>query len=482
MFKYAFNEKSYQGLMEEIMRRPTFKLMQDAGLALTDIDAPILSKEEAYMGARLAEKIPVFGKGIRASNRAYTGFLNKLRADVFDSLVKDFAELGLNVEELAPHIARFINAATGRGNLPEGLRRFSPALNALFFSPRLMASRINLLNPQFYISLPPPIRKVALETGIKTLSIIATILGLAKLAGAKVETDPRNADFGKIRIGNTRWDIMGGFQQYIRLLAQLISGEVISSTTGKPIRVGEGYKPLTRLDILGRFFEQKTAPLLSLVLDLLRGETPIGGDVNLLSAVINRFIPMLIQDYYDLVMEKGWLWGTLGITPAIFGVGVQTYGTQELVEGVTRLGTPTLEIRPRPDIGEMIAEKILGRPPLTPSKEYNVEAFYQQLKQMPPEMATAIVEEIRAKNPELYKKLLKVYQEEKMGITPKEKALKAKGVQSGERALAIFEEIKKLRTAQERAALWEEYKRKKIITPEVEKQLILLLRREGYIK
>jgi hypothetical protein len=484
MFKYAFSEKAYQGLMEDIVKRPTYKLMEKAGLALTDVDAPLILREEAYMGARLAERIPVFGKIIRGSDRAFVGFLNKLRADTFDAMVRDFTQLGYSMEneELLRGIASFINNATGRGDISGILARAQPLLNATFFSPRLMASRINLLWPGYYVKLPEPVRKEAIKTGLTTLSILGSILGLAMLAGAKVELDPRNADFAKIRIGNTRYDILGGFQQYIRLLAQLATRTIISSTTGKEIRLGEGYGKPSRLDILGRFFEMKTSPLFSLILDIIRGEQRSGAPVDIPSEIIDRFIPMLFSDFFDVIKEHGLFKGTVMGIPAIFGVGLQTYGTQELVEGMTELGQPTIEIRPLPTLSETISEKLFGKRPLTPSKEYNVQAYYQQLKQMPPEMAAAISREIKEKNPDLYKKLQKVAKEEKMGIGPKEKTLKSKGVKSGERALAIFEELKKLKTPEERASLYKSYKEKNIITPEVEKQLIELLRQEGFIK
>jgi hypothetical protein len=40
-----------------------------------------------------------------------------------------------------------------------------------------------------------------------------------------VEIDPRSTDFGKIKVGNIRWDIWGGFQQWVRVASQLATGE-----------------------------------------------------------------------------------------------------------------------------------------------------------------------------------------------------------------------------------------------------------------
>ena len=202
MFRYAFNEKAYQGSLKNIKSRPTYGLMQQHKLPLTELGGALSGREEAFM-SQLPEKIPAFGKIIRGSNRAYTGFLNKLRADVFDDLIKSAQSLGHNVEgRVGKDIARFIGAATGRGTLPKSIEGAAVALNSVFFSPRLMASRLQLLNPVFYTKLDPFVRKEALKSLLTLGSTAATVMGLAKLGGAEVGSDPRNADFAKIKIGN----------------------------------------------------------------------------------------------------------------------------------------------------------------------------------------------------------------------------------------------------------------------------------------
>ena len=324
MFKTATSEKAFTNLAEEITRRPTYQMITDSKLALTEIGHLLSEREEVYM-SRWAEKIPIIGKGVRISERAYVGFLNKLRADTFDSLVSSAEKLGLKPEanlDLTKAIANFVNNATGRGSIG-ALEKNAVVLNTFFFSPRLMASRLRLLNPLYYIKQPPFVRREALKNLFILAGTVLTILGLAKMGGADVEGNPKSADFAKIKIGKTRLDILGGFQQYIKTATQLITGEIKSSTTGRIIKVGEGYKPITRLSTLSRALEYKQAPLFSFITNLLRGETPFGEELEVSEEVMQRFIPMVIQDLIEIINEEPSLlpFGILGI----FGVGIQTY-------------------------------------------------------------------------------------------------------------------------------------------------------------
>ncbi len=360
MFKYFFSEKSYQGLMEGIKQRPTYALMKEANVPLTEIGATLTGREEAFM-SNLAEKIPVAGRVVRASNRAYTGFLNKLRADVFDDLVKTAQKQGIKVEgKVLTDIGNFVGAATGRGKLPAALEKSAVALNSVLFSPRLMASRLNLLNPVYYTKLDPFVRKEALKSLLSFGGTAASVITLAKMGGADIGADPRSADFGKIKIGNTRYDILGGFQQYLRAMAQLITGKHVSSTTGVETTLGEGYKPLTRLEIMTRFIESKESPVASFVTTLLKGQDPIGKKVDLRSEVSQRFIPMVLQDMADLQKERG-LEGIAMSIPAFFGVGLQTYSPtpEELVHSANSVIKHSKDLMKQGKIAE--AEKLMAQ-------------------------------------------------------------------------------------------------------------------------
>lgn len=403
MFKYAFSEKAYQGLAKDIQSRSTYRLMRESKLALTDLGESMAKREEAFM-SNLAEKIPGFGPLARGSNRAYSGFLNKLRADTFDSLVKAAKETGVFEKnpDIIHDIAKFVNSATGRGELG-GLDRAAVALNGAFFSPRLMASRMNLLNPVYYVKLDPFVRKEALKSLFTFAGSVATVLGLAKLGGASVGTDPRSADFAKIKVGNTRFDILGGFQQYLVLASRLITNQMVSSTTGKQFNLGEGYKPTTRADIIQRFFESKTSPVGSFVLQMVRGKTSGGDDVDVPVEVTNRFIPMVMQDMYDLYKAKGLPGIAMGV-PGLFGVGSQTYADQIPLESRTKMGKPTIKWMQTPGLAEDIVNKVRG----IKIEPVPVKATYDQaqalLKAGKAQEAQALVNSLSDNDYELYKK------------------------------------------------------------------------------
>ena len=329
-FKLFGSDKAFKALNEDIVNRPTYKLMKRGGgrkeLALTQMDAALGLREEAFMGAALAEKIPVVGLGVRASNRAYTGFANKLRADVFDHLIKSSEKAGRNPwkdSKLVDGIIDFVNAGSGRGNLPKAFEKAAVELNTVLFSPRLMSSRLSLLNPRFYVKLDPFARKQALQSLFAFTGMTTTVLGLAKLGGAEVGVNPLSADFGKIKIGDTRIDIMGGFQQYIRTASQFVAGKMVSTTTGKVRKTGEGYDPMSRGQILGRGLEYKLAPVASFAVGIYRGRSTFGGEFDIPEEIGKRFVPMVMQDVADLARDDPELLplATLGF----FGMGLQTY-------------------------------------------------------------------------------------------------------------------------------------------------------------
>lgn len=339
MFRQVFSEKNFNRWLDDLKSSPDYRQMKEAGLYISDprdLAGGLSTREESFM-SRLAEKIP----GLKGSQRAYLSYLNALRVDIFRNLTKTFAEQGANTPKDLSSLAEFINTATGRGSLGK-LGRIAPELNATFFSPRLIASRVSLLNPMWYAKQTPAVRKEAIKSMIKFIGAGTTVLSLASLAGAKVETDPRSTDFGKIRIGNTRMDIWGGFQQWIRVISQIISGQKKTTTTGEVQELTAKKFPFTtRFDVAQDFALGKLAPVPSLVVELLKGQQTFGGDLSLTDQAVQNTIPLYLQDISGAYKEMGPAAIPLVGLPSFFGVGVQTFTPADKKSGSVKVSLPS---------------------------------------------------------------------------------------------------------------------------------------------
>lgn len=353
MFKQSFSQKRFDRWFYDLKDSPRYKLMQMSGLYVADPhDVRLGVKEESFMN-NLAERIPLLGRLVKGSERAYVGYLNKMRVDLFNRIADGLEAQGKtfeNNQETYKAMASFVNNATGRGNLGP-VEVAAPVLNSIFFAPRYTASILNILGLSdlvsgfgawgsgYYGKMPWEIKKMALGDAAKFVGVGLSILALMQLAYGKkkgdkddeeystVEADPRSSDFGKIRIGNTRWNLWGSYQPTIRYLAQGIMGEAKSNKSGKIIELnGEGPFGRGRGDLALSYLRSKMAPIPSAIWDLTTGRNAVGEKVTAMDELQSHLMPLFFQDVGQAVEDKGIKsLFTVGL-PSMFGVGVQTYG------------------------------------------------------------------------------------------------------------------------------------------------------------
>ncbi|KKN18523.1 hypothetical protein LCGC14_0954960 [marine sediment metagenome] len=300
---------------------------------ISGVGAKLTEREEVYVSTLLqrfagwyektgiAKKVltaPIYpvAKMVQVSERAYITFLNKLRADSFDSTVVYWEKIGQQATRKDyEELAKFINNATGRGSLGK-LEDSAPFLSGIFFSPRLQASRIRMA--ESLLTGTAPVRKEAAQTLASFVGTGLLVIGLADLSGAEVGWNPLSADFGKIKIGKTRLDIWGGFQQYARFIAGMMTGMRKSTITG------ETYEK-NRLEIVQQFTRSKLMPTISFFYDLMAGRTYIGEKMELdIQQAYQRLAPMFAQDMADAINAEGLIGGFIA-SPGALGIGIVSY-------------------------------------------------------------------------------------------------------------------------------------------------------------
>lgn len=380
MVKQFGSEEAFQANKAHIDSLPTRDLMDKAGLFLAGHGK---QSEEAYLGAEKVAKIPVLGHIVEASERSYNGFLNRLRADTFNNLVEQGRAAGIDYDKdvkALKDLGNFINTSTGRGKIPLGKNgdAAAPALAAVLYSPRLISSRLQMLNPLYYMSLAPQARKEAIKSLLAVTGFATTAMGLGKAAGADVEIDPRSSDFGKIKIGNTRYDPGGGFLQYLRLGAELASGE--RKTSGGEIqKLGEKYGSPTQWDAISSFVRSKLAPVPGTAIDLVQGKDVTGQPVSPVSKITSLFTPMLLRDMYEVQQNDGTGQMAASALPAALGIGISSYQPTDQISrtlGVTKTHDPVVtEIQSLQEPGKKLLNVSSPRGLDTPLTDDQKKAF-----------------------------------------------------------------------------------------------------------
>lgn len=327
-------------------------LADEIGLHLADLTS--LSKREEAIASTWAEKVPLgVGKLTRATNRMYTTFLNELRVSSLESMLKDAKRMGLGDETNLPmmkDLASLVMDMTGRGKLSGtiagkniSVERYGNLTNSFLFSPRLAAAQVRLynrwFNPASYWKENPVVRKEKLKGLLAVGGFWGTLVTLGKIGGAKIEDNPTNADFGKIRIGDTRMDVAGGMQQYLVAASRLIQQESTSSQTGKTKEFGKGYNAPSMGKTIGNFAYNKLHPTMRFAVDLLTASDYKGtgkyGSMDLTSLnpmdneITNKFIFLVAQDLYEIAQEQPDLLPWLALPVMTGAVSTQTYPKKE---------------------------------------------------------------------------------------------------------------------------------------------------------
>jgi hypothetical protein len=320
MLKPLLSEENAFAVEYALSRRANARDYMQTGL-LTRRGETLAQMEEAYM-SEWVNKIP----GVAASNRAFTTFLNVVRADRYDAMKSAYeAKAGTMPIAEKKAIAGAVQTFTGRGTLHQR-EQVLVGLNTAFWAPRLVLSRFQTLVGQPLWHGNKITKNIVAKEYGRFLAGVAATYGLIKMGGGDVEGDPRSSNFGKIKVGNTMVDPMGGLIQATVLMARMASGQT-KTRGGKTLPLSGETVPFggsDRWDVLTRFARTKLHPGLGAAVNVGTGKDITGQKMTLGKVARGTVIPMALGDVYEAMKAEGVPKGVaLGVL-SIFGAGLQT--------------------------------------------------------------------------------------------------------------------------------------------------------------
>lgn len=342
-FQAAKSEEGFARVANEIRSDPDFEDAVKHGVDFTDIGGG----EQAEEGFVSAHDWIQKGKynPVAASGRAYTGFLDYLRVKSYGRGARRLRHTAEKhtwdterLEAALDNWGHFTNVASGRGDLG-ALNKFTPALNALLFSPRFFVSRPQTVWQLVKPGQDPAVRQMVFENLGLVGALGTTLLATLKMTGAAdVELNPQSTDFGKVRVGNQRIDFFAGFQPLIRYTAQ------IATRTRKDPYAKENVSAPAWTSIR-RFIRSKLSPAGAVGWDFVieggkdyEGKEILGDNwqTNLSLYAIDRVAPIGLQDIHEGYQEAGIVGAAVG-TLSLTGLSVQSYSPKEQQQAMADL-------------------------------------------------------------------------------------------------------------------------------------------------
>lgn len=379
MYKSLVSEEGFETWENDVKSHPLYDEMVAAGVALPDLNSGITKGEEAFMRGYtdwLWENIPTatislidkeIGKEAREAmrkvnlfsktERAGVAYLNTLRIARYEDGRTILVNQGKSIDTnpvAFKNLASVINTWSGRASLGKKLDSSQEALSLIFYAARNWMSIIRQTTPVGLIGF---LNKTDIENGRISLSaaqkvamgnwaasIGASISMLAMLAmyfnndddeETSVNlTDPTSSDFLKIKIGDTRTDVLGGQQQMIVLQSRWYHGYSTSSS-GKR-RELKGYPLMRWLEPTMEMLPNKLSPVASIIYSAGMAEKKYGVYVDKFDnpfTITDKVIEYLTPMYWGGVPE---VWqehspqAAAGMaTIGYFGMGSSIYGSAE---------------------------------------------------------------------------------------------------------------------------------------------------------
>lgn len=292
-----------------------------------------LSKTNEEYHSNLPAKIPVLGRLYSGSKTMFDGFNLKMRMDLVDHYVNIVKKMGLDPQDADTAKAwgkLAIDQTGGKTTNPDN------ALGFFLFSQRLLKAEANNLTLHLFDKTATTAVKIqSAKTLAKAVAGVAAVMATANaIKPGTVELDPRSSNAGKIKIGDTRFDIEGGYGSMITLgarIAAAISGNaaIKSSSTGVLSSLGSGIGQTSYGELIGDFLQGRGSPVEQIISDLANGQTYAGTKPTPGSEIGSLVTPIPVSTYQQLTNDPNSA-NTLAVMIAQqLGLMSNTYGAPQ---------------------------------------------------------------------------------------------------------------------------------------------------------
>jgi len=354
----SYSKGRYEKYDAELKARPAWEAAKKSGVNL--IDKP--SQHDAFLGVDLIDNAlkkylakpwtdprkwlaEAGEKWTVGASRAYTHYQNLAMVDAFAAGDAMLRRAGQHSPEALKDVANLVNVFGSRTPVEGTLGKVG---NVFLFSPQMLKARTKALAyvlldhgvknkpdgmPDFTKPIftfrsveNPAVRSWARRLTLETIGFGGSLLALgysAALAAGKkpsIEADSRSAQFLKLKVGHTTLDPWGGYQQYLRLVAQLYTGEEKLSGSGRIQEAKRG-------ELLARFGRSKLSPVAGLGASFLTGSTAEGREAKSpqgrVRTIKDAILPLVASDSWDLIKDNQGVLTVPFILATLFGAGVQ---------------------------------------------------------------------------------------------------------------------------------------------------------------